>query len=71
MDPPRKGSDEAFLKAVLKIKPKKIIYVSCDPHTQVVDLKHLLNDYKIISVQPVDMFPNTMHVETIVCLVKK
>lgn len=71
MDPPRKGSDEAFLKAVLKLQPKKIIYISCDPHTQVVDLKKLINDYKIDFVQPVDMFPNTMHVETVVCLEKR
>lgn len=68
MDPPRKGSTESFLKAVLKLKPKKIIYVSCDPHTQVVDLKLLVNDYKITYVQPVDMFPHTQHVENIVCL---
>ena len=71
MDPPRKGSDEGFLKAVLKLKPKKIIYISCNPNTQVVDLKYLVNDYEITQVQPVDMFPQTHHVETIVCLSKK
>ena len=71
MDPPRKGSDEGFLKAVLKLKPKKIIYISCNPQTQVIDLKYLINDYKITYVQPVDMFPQTHHVETVVCLEKK
>ena len=71
MDPPRKGSDEGFLKAVLKLKPKKIIYISCNPQTQVIDLKYLINDYKITYVQPVDMFPQTHHVETVVCLERK
>ena len=71
MDPPRKGSTESFLKAVLKLRPKKIIYISCDPHTQVVDLKLLVNDYKITYVQPVDMFPHTQHVENIVCMEMK
>ena len=71
LDPPRKGSTEGFLKAVLKLKPNKIIYISCDPHTQVLDLKYLTNDYKITFVQPVDMFPHSSHVENIVCLVKK
>ena len=68
MDPPRKGSDEGFLNSVLKLKPKKIIYISCNPNTQVVDLKYLVNDYEITQVQPVDMFPQTHHVENIVCL---
>lgn len=71
LDPPRKGSTEQFLKAVLKLKPNKIIYISCDPHTQVVDLKHLVNDYKITFVQPVDMFPHSGHVENIVCMERK
>ena len=69
MDPPRKGSDEKFLNAVVKLSPKKVIYISCDPRTQVVDLKHLLNNgYQIMAIQPVDMFPFTSHIENIVLL---
>lgn len=72
MDPPRKGSDERFLNAAVKLAPKKIIYISCDPRTQVIDLKHLLNNgYQITAIQPVDMFPHTGHIENIVCLIKK
>ncbi len=71
MDPPRKGSTVSFLKAVLKLKPNKIIYISCDPHTQVEDLKVLINDYQITYIQPVDMFPHTQHVETVVLLSHK
>lgn len=72
MDPPRKGSDERFLNATLKLAPKKIIYISCDPRTQVIDLKHLLsNGYQITAIQPVDMFPHTSHVETVVLLSHK
>lgn len=72
MDPPRKGSDERFLNAAVKLAPKKIIYISCDPRTQVIDLKHLLNNnYQITAIQPVDMFPHTGHIENIVCLIRK
>lgn len=72
MDPPRKGSDERFLNATVKLSPKKIIYISCDPRTQVIDLKHLLsNGYQITAIQPVDMFPHTSHIENIVCLIRK
>ena len=70
MDPPRKGSDQSFLNAVLKLSPKKIIYISCNPHTQVEDINHL-EGYQITSIQPVDMFPQTFHVETVVCLSRK
>ena len=68
MDPPRSGSTKDFLKSVLKLKPKKVIYISCNPYTQVQDLKYLLNDYTIKNIQPVDMFPHTSHVETVVAL---
>ena len=71
MDPPRKGSDEAFLKAVVKLAPKKIVYVSCNPYTQVEDLKTLLNYYEIKHIQSVDMFPNTNNVECVVCLERR
>ncbi len=71
MDPPRKGSDEKFLSTLLNKKPKQIIYVSCDPETLARDLKYLSKLYQVDYVQPVDMFPMTAHVETIVGLYRK
>lgn len=68
MDPPRSGSDEKFLSTLLAKKPKQIIYVSCGPETLARDLEYLSKDYKITYVQPVDMFPMTAHVETVVQL---
>ena len=71
MDPPRKGSTVEFLNALLKIKPKKIIYISCEPSTLARDLEYLKEQYDIKVVQPVDMFPRSFHVETIVGLILK
>jgi 23S rRNA (uracil1939-C5)-methyltransferase len=71
MDPPRKGSTPEFLNALLKIKPKRIVYISCEPSTLARDLEYLKNDYNIEVVQPVDMFPRSFHVETIVGLYRK
>lgn len=68
MDPPRKGSDERFLSIVMNKKPRQIIYISCDPETLARDLKYLSKDYIVNYIQPVDMFPMTSHVETVVCL---
>jgi len=69
IDPPRKGCDIKLLEAIISAKIKKIIYVSCDPATLARDIKILSTDgYKLYEVQPVDMFPHTMHVETIVSL---
>ncbi len=69
MDPPRAGSDEAFLSSVVTLNPKKVVYVSCNPETQERDLKYLIkNGYKVKKIQPVDMFPHTNHVETVVLL---
>ena len=70
MDPPRKGSDEKFLSTLLNKKPKQIIYVSCDPETLARDLKYLSSLYSVDYVQPVDMFPMTAHVETVVLMSK-
>jgi 23S rRNA (uracil1939-C5)-methyltransferase len=56
---------------LLKAAPQKIIYVSCNPATQARDLKILSDKYEIVAVQPVDMFPHTIHVENVVKLVKK
>ncbi|GGF27852.1 23S rRNA (uracil-C(5))-methyltransferase RlmCD [Halobacillus andaensis] len=72
MDPPRSGSDEAFLSSVVKLKPKRIVYVSCNPETQVRDLRYLVkNGYDVEEIQPVDMFPQTYHVESVAKLVLK
>lgn len=71
MDPPRKGSTETFLASVKKNSPKKIIYISCDPATLARDLAMLKDDYEIKDVQPVDMFPRSFHVETVVLLRRK
>ncbi|MFA7107290.1 MAG: methyltransferase domain-containing protein, partial [Candidatus Izemoplasmatales bacterium] len=68
MDPPRKGADERFLKSVLTLKPKKIIYISCEPETLARDIKLLLAKYNIENIQPVDMFPQTHHVEIVAAL---
>ncbi len=72
MDPPRAGSDEAFLTAMCKLSPKKIIYLSCNPETQARDLEFLVkNGYRVKGIQPVDMFPQTSHVETVVRIERK
>lgn len=71
MDPPRAGSDEAFLSSMCKLNPEKIIYISCNPETQARDVEYLVeNGYKVKKIQPVDMFPQTTHVESIVKLEK-
>ena len=67
-DPPRAGMHEDVCKMLLKAAPEKIIYVSCNPATQARDLKMLSEKYEITDVQPVDMFPHTMHVENVVGL---
>lgn len=68
MDPPRSGADDRFLKATLKLSPKKIVYVSCNPLTLKENLVFLSKYYNIKSIQPVDMFPFTEHVETVVLM---
>jgi 23S rRNA (uracil1939-C5)-methyltransferase len=70
-DPPRAGMHEDVCRMLLKAAPKKIVYVSCNPATQARDLKMLSEKYTIVAVQPVDMFPHTMHVENVVSLVRK
>ena len=71
VDPPRSGLDIEFIKSVRRLKPNRIIYISCNPSTQVDDISKLLDLYNIKEVQPVDLFPNTIHVETVCCLVKR
>jgi 23S rRNA (uracil1939-C5)-methyltransferase len=72
VDPPRKGCDEALLQTIIEMKPKKVVYVSCNPATLARDLR-ILEDggYKTVEVQPVDMFPHTTHVECVAQLVLK
>ncbi|WP_283702054.1 23S rRNA (uracil(1939)-C(5))-methyltransferase RlmD [Clostridium perfringens] len=72
VDPPRKGCDKKLLDAITNINAKKIVYVSCDPSTLGRDLKVLEeNGYKTLEVQPVDMFPNTSHIETVALIRRK
>ncbi len=67
-DPPRAGMEEAVIKTILTILPEKIVYVSCNPSTQARDLALLQTNYRILKTQPVDMFPQTAHVENVVLL---
>ncbi|WP_203289536.1 23S rRNA (uracil(1939)-C(5))-methyltransferase RlmD [Metabacillus sp. cB07] len=71
VDPPRTGCDQKLLGAILKVKPKKFIYVSCNPSTLAKDIKTLSKAYKVEYIQPVDMFPHTAHVECVVRFVLK
>lgn len=71
MDPPRAGSDEAFLSALVYASPKKVVYISCNPETQARDVQYLTkHGYKIMNMQPVDLFPHTDHVENIALIQK-
>ncbi len=72
LDPPRAGSDEAFLSSIVSLEPIRVVYISCNPETQARDLAYLVkNGYTVRHIQPVDMFPHTNHVETVVVLSKK
>lgn len=69
VDPPRKGCDEKCLDTIVKMKPAKVVYVSCDSATQARDLKYLCeNGYELQKVRPVDMFPQTVGIETVALL---
>ncbi|HRE98064.1 MAG TPA: methyltransferase domain-containing protein, partial [Flavobacteriales bacterium] len=70
-DPPRAGMHEDVIQTILKAAPEKIVYVSCNPATQARDLALMKDNYSIEVVQPVDMFPQTHHVENVVLLVRK
>ena len=70
-DPPRAGMHPDVVKTILRAAPERIVYVSCNPATQARDLQDLDVAYKVVEVQPVDMFPHTPHVENVVLLVKK
>lgn len=69
LDPPRKGCEQSVLDTIVKMQPKRVVYVSCNPATLARDLKYLSqNGYRVEEVQPVDMFGFTVHVETVVRL---
>ena len=71
IDPPRAGMHPDVVKTILGAAPERIVYVSCNPASQARDLAMMSGQYKITAVQPVDMFPQTIHVENICELVKK
>lgn len=72
VDPPRGGCEPALLETISAMKPERVVYVSCNPATLARDLKYLVEaGYSIAEVQPVDMFPHTSHVETVVLLERK
>ena len=69
MDPPRAGASESFLRATCALSPRRIVYISCNPKTQQRDTFFLVkHGYRIKSIQPVDMFPHTSHIENIISL---
>ena len=71
VDPPRKGCDEKLLETLVSMQPQRIVYVSCNPSTLARDLKYLAeNRFKVVEVQPVDMFPYTGHVETVTLITR-
>ena len=72
IDPPRKGCDESFLSQLFSYGPRAVVYVSCDPATQMRDLKAFLAaGYELTAVQPFDLFPQTRHLECVITLRKK
>jgi len=69
MDPPRSGSNEAFLSSLVSMGPSRVVYISCNPETQARDLKYLTaHGYRVTYIRPVDMFAWCDHVETVVLL---
>lgn len=72
LDPPRDGSTEEFLEAMLRMAPKRIVYISCNPETLARDLRHLTGQgrYRMVEATPIDMFPFTEHCE-VACLLKR
>lgn len=73
LDPPRSGSTEEFLDALLRINPKRVVYISCEPETLARDLKYLTgkSDYRVQEITPVDMFPFTENIEAVCVLSKR
>ena len=71
-DPPRAGCSKQFLSSLVSLAPQKVVYISCNPETQARDLRMLTqNGYRVTRIQPVDMFPYTRHIESVVLLERK
>ena len=70
-DPPRAGMHTGVINTILFAAPQRIVYVSCNPATQARDLQLLDAEYRVVAVQPVDMFPQTHHVENVVLLERR
>lgn len=70
-DPPRDGMHPKVVEQILKLSPEKIVYVSCNSATQARDIALMKDDYKLVKILPVDMFPQTHHIENIALLIKK
>ena len=71
IDPPRKGSSREFLDQLIAFAPRRVVYVSCNPATQIRDLEILKDHYEIMKIQPFDLFPQTRHLECVVTLERK
>lgn len=74
IDPPRRGCDESFLQQFADFKPKKLVYVSCDPSTQARDTKYILDlgaGYSIVDITPFDLFPQTRHIENCITFIRE
>ena len=71
VDPPRSGLDPKAIEALLTIRPKKILYISCNPRSQAENVKDLLKAYELDALQPIDQFYHTYHVENIALLSRK
>jgi len=71
MDPPRAGASDDFLDAVIALAPSRVVYISCNPETQMHDVCRLIDGgYRLTRIQPVDMFPHTDHIENVVAMVR-
>ena len=70
-DPPRSGMHEHVVRQIVEIAPEKVVYISCNPATQARDIAIMADAYKVVAVQPVDMFPQTQHVENVVEMIRR
>ena len=71
VDPPRRGCDEVFLNQLFAFAPERVVYVSCNPATQMRDLNAFAeHDYALTKMQPLDLFPQTRHLECVATLVR-
>ena len=69
IDPPRKGCDTVFLEQLMAYRPARVVYISCDPATQARDMQAFTSaGYEILAVQPIDLFPQTRHLECVITL---